>query len=742
MNAFQRTPPEAHSVDAEAGQEVRNETVFDLTDLLRIVRVRQRIILGTAVAVVVLTAIVVFNLTPLYNATALVLLDERQNKVEDVDAVLSGLPTDPTSIENQVQILRSRSLLGRVIDKLHLENDPEFGTRKPDLIAGALYYINPMHWFGIGVSTLTDEQKAENERNKIIDSLLGRETIAAQGRSSAIQIGFEAASAQEATAICNAIADAYVEDQLNAKFDASQKATRWLADRIQQLSAQVQAADAAVQEYKVANGITETGTAGSVVDQQVAELNGQLITARADLAEQEAKYSRVIEMQRSGHAADVSQVVASPLIETLRGQESDVIRQEGQMASQYGPLHPKMLDIEAQKRNLAAKIEEEVARVVQGVASDTAVAKAKVGSLEASLNALEGQSGVQGKARIRLSQLEAAATSSKSLYEAFLGRFKEAQGQEGIQTPDARVISSAEVPAAPSFPNKTLAFGVAIPGGLLLGFLFAMLAERLDAGFRTTTQVERLLGVPVLTTLPEIPGASKTKEAADRVIDKPLSSFAESVRGLRMGLVMSNVDAKPKVVLVTSSVPDEGKTTVAVSLARLAAKAGEKVILVDCDLRRPSIANTLALPEGTKGVIDVLTGDAKLEDCVIQDPRSSAHVLGATKGAASPPDLLGSVAMSRLIEGLKGFYDLVVIDSAPLLPVNDTKIVAQLVDAVVFVVRWEKTPRDAVVMGARHLMDANAPVAGVVLSRADIERYKYYSYGYQDYYSYNKYYSD
>jgi capsular exopolysaccharide synthesis family protein len=269
-----------------------------------------------------------------------------------------------------------------------------------------------------------------------------------------------------------------------------------------------------------------------------------------------------------------------------------------------------------------------------------------------------------------------------------------------------------------------------------------MLAERLDAGFRTTTQVERLLGVPVLTTLPEIPGGSKTKEAADRVIDKPLSSFAESVRGLRMGLVMSNVDAKPKVVLVTSSVPDEGKTTVAVSLARLAAKAGEKVILVDCDLRRPSIANTLALPEGTKGVIDVLTGDAKLEDCVIQDPRSSAHVLGATKGAASPPDLLGSVAMSRLIEGLKGFYDLVVIDSAPLLPVNDTKIVAQLVDAVVFVVRWEKTPRDAVVMGARHLMDANAPVAGVVLSRADIERYKYYSYGYQDYYSYNKYYSD
>src|SRR5476649_1307818 len=804
MNIINRTPVADSSVpEARSDGGPHNETVFDLTDLLRVIRVRQKIILSTAFAVVTLATIILFNLTPLYRATALVMLDQRQNKVEDVGAILSGLATDPTSIENQLQILRSRSLMFRrseehtselqshrdlhsflhdalpiynkvedvgailsglatdptsienqlqilrsrslmfrVINKLHLDQDPEFGPRAPSVFADVTSYLNPLHWFGPTVSTLTDDQKVQDQRNKITDNLFDRLTVAAQGRSSALQLNFESSSASKASEIVNAVADAYVEDQLNAKFEATQKATQWLGERIEQLSGQVQAADAAVQQYKVENNITETVGGGSIVDQQLAQLNGQLITARSDLAEQEAKYSRVREMTQSGHSADVSQVVASPLILQLRQQESDLMRQEGELSSRYGPLHPKTLDIKSQKRNLDAKIAEEVQRVVQTVENDVAIARARVGSLQSSLNGLEGQSGVQGKAKIKLSQLQAAATSSRSLYEAFLARFKETQNQEGIQTPDARIISRAETPNSPTFPNKALTLGVAIPGGLLLGFMFAMLAERLDAGFRTIAQIERLLGVPVLATLPEIASLGQSEEAADRIIDKPLSAFAESIRALRMGLVMSNVDEKPKVVLVTSSVPDEGKTTVAISLARLAARSGEKVIIVDGDLRRPSIAKTLMLPNGTNGVIDMLTGEIPLDKCVVPDPRSPAAVLAASKGAVSPPDLLGSVAMSRVISGLKNYYDLVVIDSAPLLPVNDTKILAQLADAVVFVVRWEKTPRDAVVQAARHLMDVNAPIAGVVLSRADIERYKYYSYGYQDYHNYNKYYSD
>ena len=292
--------------------EPHNETVFDLTDLLRVIRVRKKIILGTALAVVAITALALFRLTPLYSAKSLVMLDQRQNKVEDVGAVLSGLPTDPTSIENQVQILRSRNLLSRVIDKQHLMDDSKFGPGQPNLLAAAVYFLSPLHWFTQSVSTKTDAEKLQDERNAIIDRLLGSETVAAQGRSSAILITFDSADANKAAAICNAIADAYVEDQLEAKFEATQKATVWLADRIRELSNQVQTADAAVQEYKAENGLTETVNGTSLVDQQMADLNGQLITARSDLAEKDARYARVVELQRTGHAEDVTQLSSRP----------------------------------------------------------------------------------------------------------------------------------------------------------------------------------------------------------------------------------------------------------------------------------------------------------------------------------------------------------------------------------------------------------------------------------------------
>lgn len=366
-----------------------------------------------------------------------------------------------------------------------------------------------------------------------------------------------------------------------------------------------------------------------------------------------------------------------------------------------------------------------------------------MGSLQASLNQLTGESTVDNKARVKLKELEAKASSSRQLYEAFLGRFKESQGQEGIQTPDARIISRAETPKSPTFPNKSLSFGVAIPGGLLLGFLLAMLAERLDAGFRTVHQIERLLGVPVLSTLPEIAGLEKTGgQAADRIVDKPMSSFAEAVRGLQMGLVLSNVDKRPKVVLVTSSVPSEGKTTVAISLARLAAAGRLKALVIDADLRRPTVAEAVGLAKSSSGLVQVLTGEAPLDQCLVKDPKSTAMILPAYKAAGSPPDILGSIAMERIIEGLKPHYDLIILDSAPLLPVNDTKVIAHMADAVLFVVRWEKTPRDAVIEAARALADIHAPVAGVALTRADAERYRYYSYGYQSYYAYDKYYSN
>ena len=716
---------------------------FSLQDFIRVVLVRRGVIIGTTVIVAALVALTVFMLKPLYTSTAVVMLDQRKNNVEDVSAVLSGLPSDQASVQNQVQILTSLELAGRVVDKLKLAQDPEFNPNSSGGVLSFLAILNPFTWFPGSDNTRAATQGLDLERSRLIHAVLGRLTVAPVGLSTAIKVSFDAADPNKAAMMANAISDAYVEDQLEAKFEATQKATKWLSGRIADLSRQAQEADAAVQRYKAEHNITTTGTGVSVVQQQTTDISSQLIVAKADLAEKEASYNSIAALARSGRAADSGLVVASPLISTLRSQETVIAGQLADLSSKYLPGHPKILDLQAQKANIEAKIAEEVQRIVDSVRNEVSIASAHVASLEGSLRQVETQGAGQNQDQVQLTALQSAATSTRSMYEAFLGRLSQTQGQEGIQTPDARVISNAEVSTVPSFPRKGLAIGIAVPAGLILGLILAFALERLDSGFRTTSQIESLLGFPVLATVPEIKGLGASGDfAADRVVDKPMSQFAEAVRGLQLGLTLSNVDAPPKVVIVTSSVPSEGKTTLAVSLARIAARSGLKTVIVDCDLRRPSVAKSFSGVTAEFGLVEALSGLQSLDRCFVKDSKSDTLILPCLKTPASPADLLNSQAMVQLVLTLRKTFDLVVIDSAPMLPVNDTKLITRLADAVVFVIRWEKTPREASVNGLRALADAHAPVAGIALARADTDRFRYYSYGYQNYYYYNKYYTN
>lgn len=717
-----------------------DEEGFGITDFLQILRIRRALIVGVALTVLAITAAVTYQLTPLYTGSTMVILDQRKNNITDMNSVMAGLPADQATVQNQIQILQSRSLLEHVINKAKLKGDREFNPAKGGGLSSYLGRMSLLKWFPAQVNVKTPGEQDRDMRDQIVSAIQRRMEVDPVGLSQAIQITVRTTDPERSERVANAIADAYVEDQLNTKFEATQKTTKWLADRLQQLNGQVQAADAAVAQYRADNNLTETVQGGSIVDQQLGDLNTQLIVARSNLAEQNAKLGRVRELQRAGRSADVTQVVDSPLINQLRGQETELLRREAEFSSKYGSRHPMMIDLQSQKQNLDAKITQEVNRVVQTVANEVAVAGARVGSLQGSLNRISGESGVQNQARVKLKQLEANATSTRSLYEAFLQRFKQTEDQDGIQTPDARILTRAQIAASPSFPNKKLISGAAIPLSLLLGFLAGLLAERLDNGFRTTAQVENQLRLPVLATVPELTEDGESPVTA--VINKPLSAYAEAIRGIQLGLVQSHLDNPPKVILVTSSAPGEGKTTVALSLARQCARKGRRVVLVDGDLRRPSLADTMALKKNAKGIVEAMTGAAPLDECLHKDPRSDLFVLPSTIKAVNPPDLLGSGAMSKLIAALRSTTDMVIIDSAPLLPVNDTKILADLADTVLFVVRWEKTPRDAAVAAIRSLTDLDVPIAGVVMTRTNVTRHQYYNYGYQSYANYASYYNN
>jgi capsular exopolysaccharide synthesis family protein len=272
--------------------------------------------------------------------------------------------------------------------------------------------------------------------------------------------------------------------------------------------------------------------------------------------------------------------------------------------------------------------------------------------------------------------------------------------------------------------------------------MLAFLAERLDSGFRTAPHAEEFLRQPVLSTIPELDESKGTSRAADRIVSKPMSQFAEAIRGLSLGLTLSRVDTPPKVIVVTSAVPGEGKTTVAITLARQSAVSGKKVLIIDGDLRHPTIPEAVGLPQPEIGILEALAGKVPVDECLLKDPLTAAMILPCAGKPSNPMDLLASNAMKQLLGKLKNYFDIIIIDSAPVLPVHDTKMMSQLADAFLFVIRWEKTPRDAALSAIRALVDVNAPVVGVVLTRANYDRFQYYSHGYQDREGYAKYYSE
>lgn len=736
----------AADADAAAGSKFK----VSLVDLWHVALIRWRVVVGAALGLMGLATVVLFALTPLFTGTAVVMLDSRQTNTVDVQAVLSGLSTDQTTILTQVQIITSENLGTRVVNKLKLDQDPEFNTSLKWSLFHFLAPINPLNWLAMLQPPLTPEQQAAQLHELVMQNFEKKLNVTQVGLSTAIEIDFDSEDPGKAAAIANAIAEAYVEDQLNAKFEATQKATEWLSSRLGQLAAQASEAQALVEKYKVDHHLTEVvGTSGqgtvSVLDEQIAQVNQQLMQAQTDRAQAEATAARVRSLVNSGHAAEVNQVVNSPLIAQLRGQEAQLVEQQAQMASRYGPEHPKMLDLQAEKRDLEVKISEEISHVVGTADNDAAVARAHESVLQDTLNRLESQSGVQGSDRVKLSQLEANADSSRSLYDAFVARSKQTQQEEGLQIPDARIISRATVPLSASFPKKTLILALLFPASLFFGFMVAFIIERLDDGFRVASRAEQVLGYPVFATLPDVadgkPGS--TGSAADFVIDRPLSSFAEAVRGLQMGISLSNVDKAPKVIVLTSAIPGEGKTTTALSLARHIASTGQRVVIVDADLRRPNIRNIVGNIDATHDLIDVLRGTATLDQALIPDPKGPAFILPVMSHVKNAPDLVESNAMAKTIAHLRTAFDYVIIDSAPILPVNDTKVLSRLADAVVFIVRWEQTPRAAAFDAVKALREVRAPIAGIVLTRADTKRFHYYSFGYGGYYySYSKYYED
>jgi capsular exopolysaccharide synthesis family protein len=716
-----------------------SESLGDLAATLGVINRRRNVITGCVILLTAICIAVVYSLTPRYTAEALVMLDPRKSQVIDLQSVVSGLPADASAVRSEMEVLQSPAMAKRVVGKANLAALPEFNPalRQP---TGPGFLGAPVHWlsdrlgslFGTAPTGSRGPTNPEEALTAIVRRLQDHTEIANDGRSLVLKIRVTSEDAKLAAQLADTYADAYLDSQLAAKFEAVRRANSWLSEHISDLRLNATASDRAVQLFRTQHNLTSLkGT--TVTDQQLTELNTQLILAQADRAQKEANLAQLQSQLKSGGLSAAAQVLASPLIQKLREEEAQLVTKEADFATRYKPEHPNIVKIKAQERDLEEKIHVEIDKIVQGLAGEVAAAHAKEASLKQSLEGLQTAAAHQDEAGVQLHQLELENQATRALYEDFLGRFKQTTAQQDIQQADAHLASAAEVPMTPSFPRRGQIIGAGFCGSLILGVFLAFAVERLDNGFRTGEQFERITGIPLIGMIPKV-GAGD--EVLDEMIRHPLAAFSETIRKIATALHYSGADHPPKVVMVTSSVGREGKTLLAIALARSVAVSGRKALLIDCDLRRPRLAEFFGVEAGP-GLLGLFDGDAKRGGLVQIDKKSALNFITVPSGISNPQEVLASRAMAELIKSLRPDYDLIVLDAPPVGPVSDAMVLSQFVDATLFVVRWASTPRTVVLSSLKSLDQAGTNIFGGVLSQVDLRHQT--AYGHHAMYYYGDY---
>ncbi|TRW91969.1 GumC family protein [Candidatus Methylobacter oryzae] len=715
---------------------------------------RKRLLISVTFSLSILAILIIYQLVPRYTATTQLLVGINAAKVVDIEQVLSGNLKGDTAVIGEMEVLKSRELAHKVIDTLHLDQYKEFNPklRKPGFLAQfSLKNLLPESWQEavglVKIDSRTDEEKEEARLTGLTNAFLGKLKISQVKRSQVINVAFESEDPKLAAKIANEVADKYIVGQLQAKFDATKKATDWLNDQLGELKKKVETSERAVEQYRKTHELIEVKKEVGLSQQQMSEVNSQLIIARAQRAEAEAKYQQVEAIARSGRDTDsVAEVLNSSLISSLRQQESEVQRKYSEMLVEFGPRHPRMIQMQAELEDIQGKVRSEVKKIAAGLHNNMDVARAREGSLTASLRQMESKTTGNNQAEVELHALEREATANKALFETFLGRFKETASTQGIEQADARVISFAEIPLGASYPKKKLLLVSSIVGSLLVGVFLVFVLEMLNPGVRSPEQIQELFNMSTLGIVPKVMETNIVPH--EYLLAKPQSALAEAVNTLRISLSLLNPDAEVKSLLVTSSVPGEGKSTLAVLIARHSACAGQRVVLIDTDLRRPTVGKMFKIKESTLGLTDLLMHhDLSINDVLVDDPDTGMKILTRGKSAfVNPVDLFASQRMKIIVEQLREQYDLVILDSAPIMAVPDTRILAGLVDKTIFVLNWDSTPKK-VVHSALHLLnkDGHSNIAGIVLQKVNLQQYGRYGYGDSGYYyhygRYNQYYS-
>jgi succinoglycan biosynthesis transport protein ExoP len=739
MSSRERAQPGAVGAEPSPGAALpRGEGSTGIDALLSLWRSRRRLILSVAAVGTALAVVAGLQLQPRFTATAAVVIAPRQSNIVGVDAVLSSLSADPATVETQIKLIRSRDHAARVVRALELQGDAELDPR--DRAGGDLAFTVADPWRALVrwlpgdwliATGLAEEQagrlpaEPRAHLDRVLDAFTDRLTVSRDGRSHVINVSFTSTDPAKAALIANEAAELYIEDQLAAKRSATTKASAWLWERIEALRAELEASEQAVAQYRAEHDLVEDDRI-SLNQQELAGLQRELIVAEAELAGRRARLDLINQLRTRGEGMkSLPEVMASPHIADLWRQETELQRVEAELRTVYGDNHPRMRSLLADKANLVDKVEVAIGRIVGNLEHETSVIEGRIAALQEHLELAKDTNTQSRAAGVRLGELERQAGANRQMYEMLLQRYKETREQEQIVEADAQIVVRATPPIAPSSPGVPFFAAFGFVGSSLLGVLLALLADRFDHGLRDAKQLHALFGLPCLATCPRLPRSvvGRGKAAHDYLIERPRSRYAESIRSLQLAMRGARGDGLPQVMQVTSSIPDEGKTTLAFSLATSLAQTGARVLLFELDLRRPCIMKRSWT--GSDGPL----GPTPLFSELRHDERTGVDLILVGQAPSNPQAVLTSEDLAGAMRRLRRRYDHIVVDSAPLLGLSDSKFLIDLVDAIVLAVRWQSTSSDLVREALDELRMVSAPLLGAVITQVDFDRQARYGYG-------------
>jgi Mrp family chromosome partitioning ATPase len=499
------------------------------------------------------------------------------------------------------------------------------------------------------------------------------------------------------------------------KSQATRQANVLIARHVETLKKQVHDAEQAVADYKTKHGLLNA-VGAPLTEQEITALNTQLASAQAQQAEEEGKLAADLQQYRNGGSNGVGQAAVSDTVRELRGQQATLLQEDADLSRRYGSKHPALIKVRNQLAAIDAAIAQEVTRIISQQKAVTSAAQQRAASLAASVNRDRNTLALNNAAGVRLAELQRDADAVRGVYESFLNRLKQTDAQEDLQDADAQIISPANIPLKPSRPSWLLAVAAAMLFAMLASACAILLREFLDRGVRSPEEAENAVGMPVIAVVPRIAKA----DPVSYVVKRPMSDFAEAIRNLRTSLFLSRTGTPPKVVALMSALPNEGKTTTTLALGRQAAESGARVVIIDADMRKRAMSSYVREPV-RDGLVELLDGSAPLESCLYHDPLSNAMILPIANGDMAGRDIFFSHDLGGVFDALRKRFDIVLVDTAPLLPLAEPRVVASHADSIVMLTRWHETPRSAMQEAARLIRTLDVPVAGMALTYTDMK---------------------